>query len=143
MGQRQDICENHIQDFDKQIKELLDKRLIKNNASPYMSLTFMGRNHNEEKIEKVRILINYRKFNDNTIFDGYYIPNKIVILNRIRGASWFSKMDCKSGYWQIKMDEESIPLTAFSATQGHYEWTIMSFTLKNAPQIFQRRVQRS
>jgi len=64
--------------------------------------------------------INYKKLNDNTIYDGYYIPNKIVLFNRIQGASWFSKMDCKSEYWQIKMDEESISLTAFSAPQGHY-----------------------
>ena len=42
-------------------------------------------------------------------------------------------MDCKSGYWQIRMDKESIPLTAFSASQGHYEWIVMSFGLKNAP----------
>ena len=41
-------------------------------------------------------------------------PNETVLFNRIQGASWFSKMDCKSGYWQISMDEESIPLTAFS-----------------------------
>ena len=67
------------------------------------------------------MVINYKKFNDNTVFDGYYIPNKTVLFNRIQGAFQFSKMDCKSGYWQIKMDEESILLTAFSAPQGHYE----------------------
>jgi len=86
------------------------------------------------------MIINYKKFNDNTVFNGYYIPNKTALFNRIQGGSWFPKMDCKSGYWQIKMDEERIPLTAFSSPQGYYEWIIMSFGLKNAHQIFQRRM---
>jgi len=41
------------------------------------------------------------------------------------------------------MDGKSIPLTAFSASQGHYEWIVMSLTLKNAPQIFQRRLNNT
>jgi len=49
-------------------------------------------------------------------------------------------MDCKSGYWRIKIDKKSIPLTVFSAPQGYYEWIVMSFGFKNAPQIFQRRM---
>jgi len=129
-----------IQKFDKQIKELLDKGLIRNSKSPHTSPAFMIRNHAEEKRGKATMGINYKKLNDNTVFDGYYIPNKIVFFNRIQGASWFSKMDCKSGYWQIKMDKENIPLTTFSALQGHYEWIVMPFGPKNAPHIFQRRM---
>ena len=60
------------------------------------------------------MVINYKKFNDNTIFDGYYIPNEIVLFNRIQEISWFSKTDCRNGCWQIKMGEESILLTTFS-----------------------------
>ena len=88
-----------IQEFSKQSKELLDKGLIRNSKSPHTSPTFMVRNHVEEKREKVRMLINYKKLNDNTIFDGYYIPNKIVLFNRIQGTSSFLKIYCKSGYW--------------------------------------------
>jgi len=61
------------------------------------------------------MVINYKKLNDDAAFDGYCTPNNIVLFNRIQGASWFSKMDCKSGYCQIKMDEESIPLITFNA----------------------------
>jgi len=86
------------------------------------------------------MVINHKKLNDITVFDGYYILNKIVLFNKMQRDSWFSKMDCKSRYWQIRMDEESIHLTAFSAPQGHYEWIVMSFGLKKAPQIFQKRM---
>ena len=106
---------HEIQDFNKQVKELLDKGLIRNSKSPHTNSAFMVRNHAEEKRGKTRMIINYKKLNDNTVFDGYYIPNKTANFNRIQGASWFSKLDCKSGYRQIKMNDESIPLTAFSA----------------------------
>ena len=76
-----------IQEFNKQIKELLDKGLIRNSKSLHTSPAFMVRNHTKEKRGKTRIVINYKKLNNNTVFDGYYIPNKIVLFNRIQGAS--------------------------------------------------------
>ena len=76
-----------IQEFDKEIKELLDKGLIRNSKSLHTSPTFIVRNHAEEKRGKSRVVINYKKLNDNTVFDGYYIPNKTVLFNRIQGAS--------------------------------------------------------
>jgi len=58
----------------------------------------MIRNHAKEKRGRARMVINYKKLNDNTVFGGYYISNKAVIFNIIQGASWFSKIDCKSRY---------------------------------------------
>jgi len=71
------------------------------------------------------MVINYKKLNHNTFFDGYHTPNRTIIFNRIQEASWFSKMDCKSEYYQINIDDQSISLTAFSAPQGHYELIVM------------------
>ena len=93
----------------------MDRGLIRNSKSPHTCLALKLRNHAKEKKGKARIVIKHKELNGNTVFDGYYIPNKILIFNRIQGASWFSKMDCNNGYWQIKMDKETIPLTAFSA----------------------------
>jgi len=47
----------------------------------------MVKNDAEEKRGKIRMVINYKKLNDNIVFDGYYIPHKIILFNRIQGAS--------------------------------------------------------
>jgi len=86
-----------IQEFDEQIKELLDKRLIRNSKSPHTYPTFMVRNHTKEKRGKTRIAINYKKLNNKTVFGGYYIPRKIVLFNRIQDVSWFEKWTAKAG----------------------------------------------
>ena len=77
----------YIQEFDKQIKELLDKGYIGNSKSSHTSPTFMREITLEKKGKKVRMTINYKKLNDNIVFDGYYTPNKTVLFNRIREAS--------------------------------------------------------
>ena len=43
--------------------------------------------------------------NKNTKFDGYYIPNKEILINLAKGKNYYSKFDCKLGFWQIKMDK--------------------------------------
>lgn len=59
------------------------------------------------------MVINYKALNQTTKFDGYFLPNKEVLLNSIQEASIFSKFDSRC--LQIKMAEESIPLMAFSS----------------------------
>ena len=47
------------------------------------------------------MVINYKEVK-NTKFDGYYIPNKEILINLVRGKNYYSKFDCKLGFWQIK-----------------------------------------
>jgi hypothetical protein len=86
------------------------------------------------------MVINYKRLNDNTVDDAYNIPNKQEWIYRIQGSKYFSKYDLKAGFWQVKIEEESITLTAFTCPQGHFEWLVMSFGQKNAPTLFQRKM---
>ncbi|XP_004289412.1 PREDICTED: enzymatic polyprotein-like [Fragaria vesca subsp. vesca] len=86
------------------------------------------------------MVIVYIDVNKKTVKDGYQIIQTRVLINRLKRAKVFSKFDAKSGFWQVKMHPDSIPLTAFGTPQGHYEWLVMSFGLKQAPSIFQRKM---
>jgi hypothetical protein len=127
-------------EFRKQIKEVLKLNLIRPNQSPHSSPTFMVRNYAEIIINKARTVINYKKLNANTIFDGYFLPHKESLINWTSNEKIFSKFDYKSGFWHIRLHPDSIPYTAFSTPQRQYEWQVIPFELKNAPQIFQRKM---
>jgi len=95
-----------IQEFDKQIKELLDKGLIRNSKSHHTSPSFMVRNHAVEKRGKARMVINYKKLNDNTVFDGYYIPIKLSFSTEFKeplgSQKWIAKVDISKSKWMKK-----------------------------------------
>ena len=129
------------EEFKMHIEELLKIGAIRESKSPHRSAAFIVRNHAEIARGKSRMVINYKRLNDNTIDDGYNIPNKQEWINRIQGSKYFSKFDLKAGFWQVKMAEESIEWTAFTCPQGHFEWLVMPFGLKNTPALFQRKMQ--
>ena len=86
------------------------------------------------------MVINYKRLNDNTEDDEDDIPTKEYLLEKIKDCMIFSKFDSKSRFWQVKMHPNSIPWTTFSCPKGHFEWLVMTFGLKNATSIFQRKM---
>ena len=130
-----------VEEFAVQIKELLEMKVIIPSKSAHMSPAFLVENEAERRRGKKRMVVNYKKMNDLTIGDGHNLPNKDSLLALIRGKKMFSSLDCKSGFWQVLLDEESQLLTAFTCPQGHFQWRVLPFGFKQAPSIFQRHMQ--
>lgn len=126
-----------LEELRKQLDELLEKGYIVPSKSPYGApILFV-----KKKDGTMRLCIDYRSLNDQTIKNKYPLPYIDEIFDQLRGAKYYTKIDLVSGYHQIRIHPDDIEKTAFRTRYGLYQWLVLPFGLTNAPATFTRLMQ--
>ncbi|GJX18309.1 putative reverse transcriptase domain-containing protein [Tanacetum coccineum] len=119
-------------------RQLLEKGFIHPSSSPWgASVLFV-----KKKDGSFRMCIDYRELNKLTVKNHYPLPRIDDLFDQLQGSSVYSKIDLRSGYHQLHIKEEDIPITAFRTRYGHFEFQVMPFGLTNAPAVFMDLMNR-
>ncbi|GKC50340.1 putative reverse transcriptase domain-containing protein, partial [Tanacetum coccineum] len=127
-----------LEELSGQLKELQDKGFIRPSSSPWGAPVLFVK----KKDGYFRMCIDYRELNKLTVKNRYPLPRIGDLFDQLQGLQFFSKIDLRSGYHQLRVHEDDIPKTAFITRCGHFDFTVMPFGQTNAPTIFMDLMNR-
>ena len=126
------IAPAELQELKVQLQELLDRGFIIPSTSPWGAPILFAK----KKDKSLRLCIDYRQLNRVTIKNRYPLPRIGDLFDQLRGAWFYSKIDLRTSYHQLRVKEVDIPKTVFRRRNGHFEFTMMPFRLTNSPTEF-------
>ena len=127
-----------VEEVWEHLQEMLDGGEIHPSQSPWCNAVVLVR----KKDGGLRFCINFRRLNSRTKKDAYPLPRMQETMESMVGTRFFSTMDLKSGFWQVKMAKDSQQYTAFMVgSMGVYEFLRMPYGLCNTLATFQRLMQ--
>ncbi|GJW97035.1 putative reverse transcriptase domain-containing protein [Tanacetum coccineum] len=132
------LAPSEMKELSKQLQELSEKGFIRPSSSPWGAPVLFVK----KKDGSFRMCIDYRELNKLTIKNRYPLPRIDDLFDQLQGSSVYSKIDLRSGYHQLRIRKEDIPITAFRTRYGHYEFQVMPFGLTNAPAVFMDLMNR-
>ncbi|SJL17461.1 uncharacterized protein ARMOST_21012 [Armillaria ostoyae] len=124
---------NEQEQLDKFLDENLDSGRIKESKSPFASPFFFVK----KKDGSLCPVQDYRKLNEMTIKNRYPLPLISELIDKLQGAKYFTKLDVRWGYNNVRIKEGDEHKAAFRTNRGLFEPTVMFFGLTNSPATFQ------
>ncbi|GKC28158.1 putative reverse transcriptase domain-containing protein [Tanacetum coccineum] len=132
------LAPSELEELLGQLKELQDKGFIQPSSSPWgASVLFVKKND-----RSFRVCIDYRELNKLNIKNRYPLPRIEDLFDQRQGSQYFSKIDLRSGFHQLRVHEDDILKTAFRTCYGHFKFKVMPFGLTNAPAVFMDLMNR-
>ncbi|GKG18470.1 putative reverse transcriptase domain-containing protein, partial [Tanacetum coccineum] len=132
------LAPSEMKELSVQLQELLEKGFIRSSSSPWgVPVLFV-----KKKDGSFKMCIDYRELNKLTVMNRYPLLRIDDLFDQLQGSSIYSKINLRSGYHQLRIKEEDIPITAFRTWYGYFEFQVMLFGLTNAPAVFMDLMNR-
>ncbi|XP_072769847.1 LETM1 domain-containing protein 1 isoform X1 [Nerophis lumbriciformis] len=94
----------------------------------------------QKKTGALRICLDPRDLNKAIRREHFKLPTREEIMAQFAGAKWFSKLDASSGFWQMKLDEESSRLCTFNTPEGRYRFLRLPYGILSAPEVYHKTI---
>ncbi|GJX25253.1 putative reverse transcriptase domain-containing protein [Tanacetum coccineum] len=132
------LTPSELEELSGQLRELRDKGFIPPSSSPWGAPVLFVK----KKDGSFRMCIDYRELNKLTIKNRYPLLRIDDLFDQLQGSQYFSKIDLRSGYHQLRVHEDNISKTAFRTRYGYFKFVVMPFGLTNASAVFMDLMNR-